>query len=479
MKLFKHQEEAVNFVVSRGGSGAVFHEMGLGKTRTGIEIFKRLRAEKDPSLRLLVLAPLSLLEAAWMNDFNKFAPEFSVHNCHDKGFPKNRADVLIFNYESAITSKNVLQISSLVSSGPWMVICDESSRMKNAATATTKTLLKMVNLFRYRIVMTGTPAPNSETEYYGQIEFVKPGILGGRFSIYRNSFFHLEGKDGRPIVLQGGYIDRKMMSNIYKSGGHYSMLPHKRKQLMERIAPLCHWAKKAECLDLPDQVEEVRFVKLGDLQRKAYQDLKNHLIAEIQGHEITAQAALEKIMKLREITSGFAINALGESKEVSGENPKLNELLNVIEELGNQQVIIWGNFSWEIRKIRETLSRLGRVVTLYGETENRNESIRDFISGHARFLVANPKSAAHGLTLVNCSTQIFFSHNYSHEMHVQSRDRIHRFGQTKSCLYIYLVAKDTIDEDILNVLSKKQRMQDVLYRMIPRKFQEAEMQEAG
>src|SRR3990172_5939562 len=104
MPLFKHQADAVSFVAARGGSGCLFHDPGLGKTRTALEIFKAARI-KEPSLRLLVIAPLSLLEAAWRNDAEKFFPgEWRVFNCHKEGFDDKNADllsadILAVNYE--------------------------------------------------------------------------------------------------------------------------------------------------------------------------------------------------------------------------------------------------------------------------------------------------------------------------------------------------------------------------------------------
>ena len=121
---------------------------------------------------------------------------------------------------------------------------------------------------------------------------------------------------------------------------------------------------------------------------------------------------------------------------------------------------------WEIRKLREALNPIGRVVTLYGGTDDRNESINDFIAGHARFLIAHPASAAHGLTFVNCSTEIFFSLDFSWERYEQSRGRIHRAGQTKKCTYIHIIAHNTVDESILKVLKRKGQSQELIYELI-------------
>ncbi|MCA9052150.1 MAG: hypothetical protein KDA89_25615, partial [Planctomycetaceae bacterium] len=111
----------------------------------------------------------------------------------------------------------------------------------------------------------------------------------------------------------------------------------------------------------------------------------------------------------------------------------------------------------------------GEVVTLYSETADREESINRFKSGEVRYLIAHPRSAAHGLTFVNCSAMVFFSLDYSFEAHAQARDRIHRIGQTASCLYIYLLAQESIDGELLKVLQRKQSLQDMVYGLVRNK----------
>ena len=465
--LFNHQAEAVNFTMSRGGNAAILHECGLGKTRTAIEIFKRLREQNQenglPKLKMMVIAPLSLLNAAWACDIAKFSA-FTFQDLHDNFSISEKPDVYLVNFETLISDKKTAILESFIRNYDIFCVVDESSRLKNFKAKTTKTLLKLCKHFKYRVVMSGTPAPNGEHEYWAQLEFVKPGLLHPSFYAFRNTFFHLE-RNGTKLIQQGSFMTRSMARDIFSKGFKYAITPASRENLMKRIAPVCHCAKKDECLDLPEQIDEIREVELGAKQRKIYNEMKRELITEIQGKEIVAQAALTKLIKLREIVSGFAMDAEGKAYDI-GENPKIAELLNFVEEAGNQQIIVWANFHFEMRAIREALAPLGRVVTLYSETEDRNESINDFIDGKARFLVAHPLSAAHGLTFVNCATQVFFSHNFSHEQHEQSRARIHRAGQKKACLYVYLVAKDTIDEQILAALQKKQDAQTLIMEIL-------------
>jgi SNF2 family DNA or RNA helicase len=227
----------------------------------------------------------------------------------------------------------------------------------------------------------------------------------------------------------------------------------------------CHYAKKSECLDLPEQLDELRSVELGKIQSKKYNEMKNHLVTEIKGKEIAATVALTKIMKLREITSGFCMDELGESIDI-GESSKLNEMDDLAEQTGDKQMIVWAEFQWEIRQLQNRLKDYGAVDALYSETRDREETIANFKNGATRFLIAHPRSAGHGLTFTNCDLEVFFSLGYSYELYEQCRGRIHRFGQKNNCTYIHLLGRGTIDENIYKVVKHKMDAQAMVEEFI-------------
>ncbi len=426
--LFKHQSDAIDFAISTSGNCAIFHDPGLGKTRTCIEIFKHFKV-KIPSLRLLVVCPLSLINAAWLTDVKTFS-DFNAQSFKElDGSP----DIVVMNYECLYAKKYAEQLQHLLQQGDWMCVLDESSRLKNNKSVTTKTLLKMASRFRHRIVASGTPAPNILFDYWGQVRFVNEFILPKSFYMFREVY---------------GYQVDKWKYNVKES---------KRPEFMEKLSRIAHRVRKEDALDLPPKIEQIRSIDLSREEWKAYNSMKNHLIVELKDQVVTAMVAITKIMKLRQCTSGFMYTA--EDDVVGVEDPtKLQELLELVEELGDQPLIIWAQFRYEI----ETITRLLRkryggtsACTLYGGTKDRELSIERFKNGQSRFLIAHPASAAHGLTFTNCSTMVFYSLDYSSERHTQAMDRIHRIGQTKSCLYIYLLAKNTIDEDIYNIIHNK------------------------
>jgi SNF2 family DNA or RNA helicase len=402
---------------------------------------------------MLVFCPLSLIEAAWRCDVERFS-SFTFCNLRDG---VTEADIYAVNYERIVRDAGFHSIVDLVRGGKWMVVLDESSRCKSRSATTTKNLLRLRNLFAYRMALSATPAPNSLAELWPQVAFLSDGILPSSYTAFKNEYFHMSR--GNQVIPNGSFVSKAQMSELFKKGFQLTITPEKERALLERIAPIMHVVKKDECLDLPPVTDEVRIVELPPATRKVYNAMRRDFITEIQGRAITAQVALAKMMKLRQIVSGFAITPEGETVDLP-ENPKLAELQAFLDEAGDQQIIIWANFRHEIKRI---VSALGKdAVALHGETKNRDAVIASFKSGGIKYLVAHPRTAAHGITWINCSLQVFYSLDYSWELYEQAKGRIHRAGQTKPCTYVHIISRDTIDNDIFKTLKNKGGVNDLI-----------------
>lgn len=474
MTLYKHQQDAVQFAINQCGKACLFHDPGLGKTLSTLEIFKHYR-QQDPTLRLLVVCPLSLINAAWGEDVKKFT-DYKYIPYSDLE-PRDNPDIIGINFESLIVEKRFKEVQLMLANcsplhpkliGNWMVCVDESSRMKNHKSMTTKALLRLAPYAKYRIVASGTPAPNSELEFWAQAKFIRNDVFPDSFYRFRNQYFHLGRGNQVMAAVHGKVMSRAMLAEIFSHGWKYMITPESRERLMAELSPLCHWVKKENALDLPEKVDEVRLIRLNPNERKMYNEMKTHLVAEIKVkkniEQVTAEVALAKLMKLRQATSGFLYNTDHEALR-PGRSSKMRELDDLLEELGPQQVIIWVQFHEEVEVI-SALLKDKTVTTLYANTPDKDQSIKDFQEGRAQYLIAHPRSAGHGLTFVNCRTAVFFSLDYSFESHTQARDRIHRIGQVNKCLYIYLVAENSIDGMILDVLRRKKSLQDIFYELV-------------
>lgn len=458
LPLFNHQKHAVEFFVLKQGNCFLHHDPGLGKTRSALEAYKYVKDYFD-DLKLLIICPLSLLEAAWHEDVKKFTPEFSFWNLH-KEFSFPYSNIYAINYEAFIAPRKLPELTKWIKKNKVMCVCDESSRMKGFKSITTKTILDLADLFVYRIAMSGTPAPNSLEEFWGQMEFVKPGILGKSFYGFRNTFFHMQR--GTQIASQGKFMTSLMLRELFKKGFKYQITDSNRKKLMSVISPMIHRAKKEECLDLPEQIDEVREVTMSDEQAKIYKDMKTELVAEIGSKTIAAQTALTKLQKLSQICSGFSY--MDDEAHALRTNPKMDELQDLIEDIGDKQIIIWINYHWEANRIKEMLGN--DAVVINATTKDKEEAIFGFRDGKYQYAICHPRSVAHGVTWVNCSYHVYYSLDWSWEMWEQSRCRTHRAGAVNPSTYYVLVCKNTIDEIILETVQKKGAENDIIEKFL-------------
>lgn len=441
MKPFAHQVEGIE--IGKKASQAFFWDCGTGKTFLGLHIIKHYLPE-GPAL---VVCPLSIIEAAWIEDCKKFTPELDIVSLWSKQ-PAKRKKRLAEDHDIYVANFETLKYlyDDICAKGFSTLIVDESSKMKSPKSAITKALLslagvhfrgspfKMKTVIPHRYVLSGTPAPNDQSEYWSQIKF----ITGPGNECFNDNYYAFRGKyfSTIPIGQTGQKIFkfRKLMS----------------KDFMDCMSPVCHVVSKEDAVDLPDQIHEIRKVYLGKDEQLAYDTMKDEFVLQFQNETILASSALVEIMKLRQLTSGlcygdFEVHQTGKSK--------LTELKGLLEEIGgDKQVIIWANFRHEIRML---LDELPGSQAIWGETTDRGAVIKDFQDGKYQYLIANPQSAAHGLTFVNCQYAVYYSLNYSYELQKQSQDRIHRIGQTKHATYYYLLADKTIDEVIYKAVGKK------------------------
>ena len=424
--LRKYQKQIVNEALNHEGFG-IFMETGTGKTLVGLEIAKHLG-------KTLILCPLSVIEAAWIDDCHKFYPELEIENCW--GINRQQrlnalstiSDIYVMNYETFKILKNSISKMDFK-----CMIVDESSVMKNLKAQITSEILSMIDIIPRRYVLSGTPNPNSNLELFPQMKFVLPNLFGSSFYGWQATYFHQDMADPHRW---------------------YQTLEDK-ERLFSRLSEGSVFLKKEDCIDLPPKIFEVKKYLMGKEQSQYYQDMLNDIRDNINlwsKFEFTA-----KLMKLREILSGFVINKDKTVSEFS--TNKIGVLRETIGEIGNKPIIVWCQFQYEI----ETLAREFGGIALTSKTKDRDQIIRDFKDNRIKLLFTHPKLLGKGLTFTNCTYNIYYSLSFSYEEFAQSQDRIHRIGQNQKCTYIILQAKNTIDETIYRCLQSKKNAVDELY----------------
>lgn len=459
--LLKHQEEALSFGLDNDYSFGVFYDMGLGKTLIALEVFKQIR-KVNPRAPMFFISNKTTIYNSIISDIQKFT-DFTYWNVHDQ-IPKKPVDIILANPESISMSKKMgetfLRIASIFHG---LIVIDESQCLKNPSSKISKIMLNNSHLWQYRMVMSGTPAPNNESEYWAQLKFLgyEDNIFKS-YSAFKASFFKLvRGKE----EITGCYNQEQYLASGFKM----QVIEEKKKQFMDLIAKKCIFRKKEDCLNLPEKTFINKYVDMNEDESYHYNNIFKIMTTEIQGSVITADMALAKIMKLRQITSGFIYSEESDMKLISETPTKYQALVDTLDEIGDHQVMIWGQFKKEIDYIHSRLNADGYdTAKIHGDVkdEERNLILNDFKSGNKKYIICHPKTCGTGITCVNATYQIWFSLSYSYEQYFQALDRIHRIGQKNACTYINLISKKTIDEDILNILNNKHNASEIVFKYV-------------
>lgn len=419
---------------------AFFYDTRTGKTPLSLSIIND-DVKKHTSHKWLVVCPLILIDQAWMPDSLKFFPEIKtikVWSTTKAGRIKalsQQGSIYIINSESFVRYKPFLEEMNFEG-----CIVDESSDMKSHRSNFSKEMVNFAQTMNRFYLLSGTPAPNGEHEYYMQMRAIDYYGWQSSYTQFKEYYFINLSYEPQydKLVLRG---DRK-------------------DELTERISKSALYVDKEDVLTTPGRTFHEVEIELPQELKKYYTKMKNDLAIEVdQERSIIAPSAATKLNKLNQITSGFIMDTEA-AKENKYNDTSLAEwylldnyrfkLLNQLLEsdsIKGKQVLVWANYRREFEIIQDSLgSRCGCV---YGATSinEKNSVLNNFKNGKLQYLIANPASADKGLTLTNCHTVIYFSLNYSYELFKQSYDRV--YGdvsiQPNHCNYYIIIAKGTID----------------------------------
>ena len=412
--LYRHQQSACRFACERFGilpsethsnGVALLMEMGCGKTITSIAIVGILYQYRHIR-RILITAPLSIL-SVWEQEFARFA-----------AFPY-QLTVL----KGSSTQKKE-QLSKLHGDGLQIAVVNYESAMHHLGDKS-----------RYKLLLTGTLITNKELDVFSQYRFLNKEIFGTSFYAFRSRYFDMCGYGNHIPVF------RKQMMD----------------EFLQKLHSVAYRVTKAECLDLPQITEEIRTVELEPKAMKLYKQLEKECFAELAGSEISAVNVLTKMLRLSQVTGGHLTNDEGDCNAVS--TAKLDALSDILDTMlaEEKKLVILARFVPELDGIQELLKRkqIG-YASVRGGVSNRAEEIRRFQEdAECRVFVGQIAAAGLGITLTAASTMVFYSLDYSMSNFEQAKARIHRVSQTENCLYIYLIAKNTVDAKILRSLRDK------------------------
>lgn len=457
LPLWKHQEEIIARAVKHNDF-ALFLDLGTGKTRTSIEIWRKRCNENRRLLRTLVIVP-SAVVLNWQNEFLKFT-KIEKKNLHPLtgSLAERRSvyertpqgSVYMVNYEAFAYPKFV---EAVLNSPPEFLILDESHKVKDSTAKRTKNLIKLSHLMeklpvKHRLILTGSPVLNSPMDLFSQFLILDGGkTLGTNFFQFRAMYFQ----------DKNAYLPKsKHFPNWQPKSGSVEGLKAK-------IAPISAEVKKSECMDLPPFVRTEYEVGLSEEQKQAYEMMKKDFIAFTKSGIATAQLAITKALRLQQVLSGHITLEDG-TVHVFKENPRIDTLSDVIDSVGSQKFIVWGVFRPDHTAIKELLHKKGiKFSELTGDIKDKQKEIDLFQNDPSvQAIVASQQAGGTGVNLTAASVAIYYSKSYSLEHDLQSEARCYRGGSEihNKITRIDLFAKGTVDELVLKALREKKNLAD-------------------
>jgi SNF2 family DNA or RNA helicase len=436
---FGYQTSAVK-TIQNMEYAAIFHEQGLGKSKIAIDLLLFWLDAKEVDTVLLVVK--KGLVNNWIKELknhthispilisNDYKSNHEVFNCP--------ARLILTHYEAVKAEQK--RIKTFLKTRNVSVILDESTKIKNPESSLTKVFFDLSNLFKKRIILTGTPVANRPYDIWAQVFFLDHGkSLGNKFDDFKK---RLE-------------LDNK----LYKDEDRKKEFEKNLDEINNLISKFTvRENKQSENIKLPEKKYINILCDWEDDQKKIYDsyrfELKNYIKKDDLIIEDNAEEIIKRLIRLVQAASNPSL--IDEDyKKTPGKFLELTKLVNKI--IANEEkVIIWSNFTQNIDFFHKSLDQ--KTVRIHGKLsmEERNNSVEKFLNDFdTRILLATPGAAKEGLTLTVANHAIFFDRGFSLDDYLQAQDRIHRVSQIKTC-YIYLLKMmDSIDLWVDRLLEAK------------------------
>ena len=432
----EYQSYATEFILSHPIS-AVFLEMGLGKSVITLSAIFDLCLDSFLVCKVLVIAPLRVARDTWPAEINKWDHLKGLSYSVAVGTEKERIDAL--KKQSTLYIINRENLDWLVhKSGVTfdfdMVVIDELSSFKSYGAKRFKSLLKVRPSVKRIVGLTGTPSSNGLMDLWAEFRILDLGQRLGRYiSHYRNTYFKPDKRNAQIIFS-------------------YKPLPGAEEEIYNQISDITISMKSTDYLKMPEYVSNEVFVTLSEKEWKVYSDFKEDMVANLGDEEIDAVNAAVLSGKLLQMANGAVYDS--ENKAHVIHDKKLDALEDLIEGANGKPVLVAYWYKHDLERIKDRFP-VRQIQS--------SKDIEDWNNSKIPIAVIHPASAGHGLNLQSGgSTLIWFGLTWSLELYQQTNARLYRQGQKNTVIVHHIITKNTIDEDVLLALTKKEKTQDAL-----------------
>lgn len=457
---------------------ALYMDMGTGKSKVITDLVAAMVLDGKVNSVLLV-CKLTLL-GNWIEQLNTHCPIPFSHRVHSndlRGFVNwmhdtKDKDLRIYMIGTESLSAGLghqFAEKFLLMSPKAATVVDEAHMISNHKAKRTERVIGFGRMCDYRMVATGTPISSGPMNLFAQFEFLDPNIIGiGDFYAFRNRY----------AIMGGPMVEIRGRKQAVQIVGYQNL-----QELIGLVEPHVYQVRKSDVLvDLPAKRYTVRRFQLTKEQTEFYKKVTKEKY-EFDGKDITLKNVLEVMLRQQQICGGFIADKTAEQRwhgkteewltheKVTmhpivpyDKNPKIAELLDILDENARAPTIIWSRYKPEQAAIMSVLRARGdRCALIDGDVspEERTKIANEFQTGGIDYLVSSQQVGGVGLTLTRASVVVFFSNTFSYVDRDQAEDRAHRIGQKNSVLYVDLVAEGTLEEKaILPSIREKRDVAD-------------------
>ena len=437
----EYQQYATDFII-KNPTAAVFLEMGLGKSVIALTAILELCLERFEISRVLVIAPLRVARDTWPAEIQKWDHLKDLSYSVAVGTANERRAALRQKTFVHIINRENVQWLIEDSGIPWqydMVVIDELSSFKNHQSKRFKSLMKARPGVRRMVGLTGTPSSNGLMDLWSEFRVLDMGKRLGRFiTHYREQFFEPDRRNGMQVF-----------SYRPRAGAE--------REIYRRIGDITISMRSADYLKMPECVMNTVPVKLDSTEYEVYEEMESKMVTELDGVEIDAVNAAALTGKLCQLANGAIYTPDGNT--VFFHERKLDAMEDLIEGANGKPVLVAYWYKHDLARIQERF----KVREL-----KSSKDITDWNAGKIPVAVIHPASAGHGLNLqAGGSTLIWFGLTWSLELYQQTNARLWRQGQQAETVVIHhIITRGTVDEDVMQSLSEKDRSQAALMRAV-------------
>ena len=432
-----YQRYAAEFIITHPIS-ALLLDMGLGKTSITLTAINDLLFDSFEVHKVLVVAPLRVARDTWSAEIEKWEHLKNLRYSVVIGTAQERISALSTPADIYIINRENIQWLVEESGLPFdfdMAVIDELSSFKNHQSKRFRAFMKSRPKLKRIVGLTGTPAGNGLMDLFAEFKLLDMGErLGRLIGQYRNTYFQPDKRNGMVIYS-------------------YKPLPNAERQIYDKISDITISMKAADHLKMPKLISAEYTVRISEKEKEKYDRLKKDLILSTEDNEVTAANAASLSNKLSQMANGAVYS--DDESVIQIHDRKLDALEDIIESMNGKPLLVAYWFKHDLERIRKRFE-IREIKS--------SEDISDWNSGIIPVALIHPASAGHGLNLQNGgSTLVWFGLTWSVELYQQTNARQWRQGQTADTVVIqHIIAKGTIDEQIMKVLKTKDTTQAAL-----------------